>query len=266
MQPVQWILSVLLAGLAQCLEYETLWGPKNPHTKCYDTVGYHPCRVAHAGSRWHFDMQTKSCLKSQFCAEDNNNFHTKTECEYACPAYSFCLFDKVAVPCTNTTGHSQWYFDSRTHRCKKSHQCVTGGNAFVTRSECVSKCRAVDVCDAPRPAELCDSGQRTVWYYDPQQGVCRKDINCHHRGNNFPTHKECERICVRRVAPVPAPSQVCYTFPPTYGCGRLVERWVYNLGLQEVRADVRLSKVRQQLHSEEQLRKKLPVRVLLPFP
>lgn len=226
---VHWMLSVLFAGLAECLEYETLWGPKNPHSKCYDAVGYHPCRVAPAGSRWHFDMQTKNCLKSQFCAEDNNNFQTKTECEYACPAYSFCLFDKAEAPCANSTGQSQWFFDPYTHRCKKSINCVTGGNAFISRSECISKCRAVDVCDAPRPAEICDSGQRTVWYYDKSKGACIKDVNCHNRGNNFPSLNECQRVCIRRVAPVPKPSKVCFTFPPTYGCGRLAERWVYNL-------------------------------------
>lgn len=225
----RWMLSVLLAGLADCLEYETLWGPKNPHTKCYDAVGYHPCKVAAAGSKWHFDMQTKNCLKSQFCAEDNNNFHTKMECEYACPAYSFCLFEKAEVACANSTGQSQWYFDQHTSRCKKSVKCVTGGNAFISRSECVSKCRAVDVCDAPRPAEICDSGQRTVWYYDKDKGDCIKDVNCHNRGNNFPSLKECRRVCTRRVAPVLKPSKVCYTFPPTHGCGRLAERWVYNL-------------------------------------
>ncbi|XP_077494786.1 papilin-like [Amblyomma americanum] len=228
---VPWMLCLLLAGLASGQrEYEdAFWGPKNPQSKCYDAVGYHPCRVANAGQRWHFDMLTKSCLRSQTCAEDRNNFHSREDCEYACPAYSFCLFPKVDQHCSNTTAQSQWFFDAKTHRCKKSANCVIGANAFVTRSECVSMCRAVDVCDAPRPLELCDSGQRTVWYYDPTSGQCLKDVNCHNRGNNFPSLQECRRVCVRRVSPVPMPSPVCYSFPPTHGCGRLMERWVYNL-------------------------------------
>ncbi|KAK8789103.1 hypothetical protein V5799_021123 [Amblyomma americanum] len=213
----------------QCFIGHASRGPKNPQSKCYDAVGYHPCRVANAGQRWHFDMLTKSCLRSQTCAEDRNNFHSREDCEYACPAYSFCLFPKVDQHCSNTTAQSQWFFDAKTHRCKKSANCVIGANAFVTRSECVSMCRAVDVCDAPRPLELCDSGQRTVWYYDPTSGQCLKDVNCHNRGNNFPSLQECRRVCVRRVSPVPMPSPVCYSFPPTHGCGRLMERWVYNL-------------------------------------
>ncbi|XP_077528823.1 papilin-like isoform X2 [Haemaphysalis longicornis] len=231
MRSLLWMCA-LLAACASGAEYETFWGPRNPHQKCYTNLGYQPCRLAHSGQRWHFDIITKTCVKTGACAENRNNFLSKEECEYACPGYSFCLFPVKEGPCKNTTVKQQWYFDPYSHHCKKSHHCVFGENAFQRREECVSTCRAVDVCDAPRPSELCQSGQRAVWFYDPVSMTCRSDVNCHNRGNNFPSMQECLKVCVRRVVAPLTISPVCLTPPPIHGCAPVTERWVYNVHLK----------------------------------
>ncbi|BHF79397.1 zinc-containing alcohol dehydrogenase [Sparganum proliferum] len=154
--------------------------------------------------RYGYNSETGKCKKFIFggCDGNENNFHSKKECEMAsrqCSSNDICEMPIERGPCKDDL--IRYGYDRETGKCKKFSYGGCGGNEniFLTQTGCerstlrCSSNATVDICNIPIKKGRCRASLER-YGYNSETGKCKKFIfgGCDGNENNFHSKKECE--------------------------------------------------------------------------
>ncbi|BHF79420.1 zinc-containing alcohol dehydrogenase [Sparganum proliferum] len=154
--------------------------------------------------RYGYNSETGKCKKFIFggCDGNENNFHSKKECEIAsrqCSSNDICKMPIERGPCNDDL--IRYGYDSETGKCKKFSYSGCGGNdnIFLTQTGCerstlrCSSNATADICNIPIKKGRCRASLER-YGYNSETGKCKKFIfgGCDGNENNFHSKKECE--------------------------------------------------------------------------
>ncbi|BHF79389.1 zinc-containing alcohol dehydrogenase [Sparganum proliferum] len=154
--------------------------------------------------RYGYNSETGKCKKFIFggCDGNENNFHSKKECEIAsrqCSSNDICEMPIERGPCKDDL--IRYGYDRGTGKCKKFSYGGCGGNEniFLTQTGCerstlrCSSNATVDICNIPIKKGRCRASLER-YGYNSETGKCKKFIfgGCDGNENNFHSKKGCE--------------------------------------------------------------------------
>uniref|UniRef100_A0A8C7XD13 Tissue factor pathway inhibitor n=1 Tax=Oryzias sinensis TaxID=183150 RepID=A0A8C7XD13_9TELE len=119
-----------------------------------------PCKAIK--DRYFFNVSTARCEEFEYggCSGNSNNFVTLQECEETCVVSDEknpCHLEEAPGPCRGLL--SRYFFDSKTHQCRRFFYggCFGNANNFWSMAECQAKCQnpgPTDVVEVVEPTNL----------------------------------------------------------------------------------------------------------------